>query len=69
MTYWVEYEYTYTLHSGEEIQDSDSGRFHCCKKNIKKAVEEKIKQKLEYENFSDLKFNVYDFYPTTDCEV
>ena len=69
MTYWVEYEYSYTLLSGEVIEDMDSGRFHCRKKDIKKAVEERVKEDLEYERYSDLKIRIYDAYPTTDCEV
>lgn len=68
MTYWVEYEYSYTLLSGEEIEDIDSGRFHCRKKDIKKVVEEKVKEDLECERYSDLRICIYDAYPTTDCE-
>lgn len=69
MTYWVEYEYSYTLLSGEVIEDIDSGRFHCRKKDIKKAVEERVKEDLEGERYSDLKIRIYDAYPTTDYEV
>ena len=68
MTYWVEYKYSYTLISGEEIEDIDSGRFHCHKKDIKKAVEERVKEDLEYECYSDLKICINDAYPTTDYE-
>ena len=68
MTYWVEYEYSYTLLNGEEIEDIDSGRFHCRKKDIKKEVEERVKEDLECERYSDLKICINDAYPTTDCE-
>ena len=47
----------------------EGGRFHCRKKDIKKAVEERVKKDLEYERYSDLKICIYDAYPTTDCEV
>ena len=68
MTYWVEYEYSYTLLNGEKIEDIDSGRFHCRKKDIKKAVEERVKEELECERYSDLMICIIDAYPTTDCE-
>jgi len=68
MTYWVGYEYSYKI-NGEVYEDCDSGRFHCRKKHIKKAVEERVKEDLEYERYSDLKICIYDAYPTTDCEV
>lgn len=69
MTYWVEYEYTYTLFSGEEIEDMDSGRFRCRKEDIEKAVVERVTKELEYERYTDLKIYINDAYPTTDCEV
>lgn len=46
MIYWVEYEYSYTLLSGEEIEDMDSGRFHCRKRDIEKAVTERVIKNL-----------------------
>ena len=69
MTYCVEYEYSYTLLSGEEIEDVDSGRFRCRKKDIEKAVMERVIKELEYERYTDLKIYINDAYPTTDCEV
>ena len=69
MTYWVEYEYSSTLLSGEEIEDMNSGRFHCRKKDIKKAVMERVTKELEYERYTDLKIYINDAYPTTDSEV
>lgn len=68
MTYWVEYEYSYKI-NGEVCEDSDSRRFHCRKKDIKKEVESKVISGLRYEHYSDLKIKINDFYPTTDCEV
>lgn len=69
MTYWVEYEYSYTLLSGEEIEDIDSGRFRCRKKDIEKAEMERVIEELEYERYTDLKVYINDAYPTTDYEV
>lgn len=69
MTYWVEYEYSYTLLSGEDIEDIDSGRFCCRKKDIEKAVMERVTKELEYERYTDLEVYINDAYPTTDCEV
>ena len=69
MTYWVEYEYSYTFPNGEMDIIIEGGRFHCRKKDIKKAVEERVKEDLECERYSDLKICIYDAYPTTDCEV
>ena len=43
MTYWVEYEYTYTLENGDVCEDSDGRRFHCRKKDIKQEVENAVK--------------------------
>ena len=68
MTYWVEYEFSYKINN-EEYEDSDSGRFHCRKKDIKKEVEAFVKDELKYEPFTDLQIKIYDFYPTTDSEV
>ena len=69
MTYWVEYEYTYTLLSGENIENIDSGRFRCRKKDIEKAVMERVVKELECEQYTDLNIYINDAYPTTDCEV
>lgn len=68
MTYWVEYEYSYKI-NGEECEYSDSGRFHCRKKDIKKEVESEVMSELRYEHYSDLKIKINDFYQTTDCEL
>ena len=68
MTYWVEYEYSCKI-NGEVYEYSDSGRFHCRKKGIKKEVESKVMSELRYEHYSDLKIKINDLYPTTDCEV
>lgn len=69
MTYWVEYEYLYTLLSGEVIEDMGSGRFRCRKKDIEKAVAERVIKELEYERYTDLRIYIDNAYPTTDCEV
>lgn len=69
MTYWVEYEYTYTLANGDVCEDSDGRRFHCRKKDIKHEVENAVKDELMYEKYTDLKVKIYDCYQTTDCEV
>ena len=69
MTYWVEYEYTYTLTNGDGCEDSDGRRFHCRKKDIKQEVENAVKDELMYEKYTDLKVDIYDCYQTTDCEV
>lgn len=69
MTYWVEYEYSYTLLSGEDIEDMGSGRFRCRKKDIEKAVMERVIKELEYERYTDLRIHIDNAYPTTDCEV
>ena len=68
MTYWVEYECSYKI-NGEVCQYSDSGRFHCRKKDIKKEVEAEVRSELRYEHYSDLKITINDFYQTTDCEL
>lgn len=68
MTYWVIFEYTYKI-NGDVYEDSDSGRFHCRKKDIKKEVEAFVRDELKYEPFTDLQIKIYDFYPTTDSEV
>ena len=68
MTYWVEYEYSCTI-NGEVYEYCDSGRFHCSKRCIKKEVEAEVRSVLRYEHYTDLKFKINDFYPTTDFEV
>lgn len=68
MTYWVEYGYTCTI-DGDEFEDIGSGRFHCRKKDIQDAVELRVREELEYEKYSDLSIQIYDFYRTTDVEV
>ena len=72
-TYWVEYKYSYDYidENGELQQDdnSDSGRFCCRKKDIKKEV---IKQLLEYEldkTCYNLDVEILDCYLTTDSEL
>ena len=47
----------------------DSGRFRCRKKDIEKAVVERVTKELEYERYTDLKIYINDAYSTTDCEV
>lgn len=69
MTYWVEYEYSCTLLSGEEIEDMDSGRFRCRKKDIEKTVMERVIKELEHERYTNLQIYINNAYPTTDCEV
>ena len=73
-TYWVGYTYKYELWDSidkvwEEIDDSEADRFHCLKKDIKKEVEKRIKEDLQYETYRNLTFDIYESYITTDSEV
>lgn len=69
-TYWVEYTYQYTINHGTEVfEESDSGRFHCRKKDIKKEVEKEILDNFLQDDIHNLKINIYDYYITTDEEI
>lgn len=67
-TYWVEYDYTYTLvNDTEEYKDFDSGRFTCRKKDIKKEVENYIREEFG-QQLTSLSVEIRDSYWTTDVE-
>ena len=73
-TYWVEYSYEYDWYNAldnhwELINDFDSGRFKCLKKDIPSEVEKAVKNELEGETYKNLKIKITDKYITTDCEV
>lgn len=70
-TYWVEYNYSYDdILDGEmeHFEDSDSGRFNCRKKDIKKEVEAAIKEDF-CGTEKNLKIEITDCYITTDYEI
>lgn len=74
MTYWVEYEYSYHYWDTEERAwvaecGGDGARFHCRKKDVRKEVEKRIHEELEGEQIKNLKFEIYDMYPTTEYEI
>lgn len=71
-TYWVEYAYTYEIFidgEWETEKDFDAGRFTCKKADIRKEVEKRIKDDLQYEKYRNLEFQITDRYETTDCEI
>ena len=71
-TYWVEYTYTYEIFIDDKWEmenDFDAGRFTCKKADIRKAVEKRIKDDLQYEKYRNLEFQITDQYETTDYEI
>lgn len=71
-TYWVEYTFTYDIFfdgEWETEQDFDAERFTCKKSDIRKEVEKRIKDDLQYEKYRNLEFQITDQYETTDCEI
>lgn len=74
VTYWVGYTYTYEFRDAsfeewETYEDCDACRFACRKKDIPKRVRERIMEELRYETIRNLTINIYEQYPTTDCEL
>ena len=77
-TYWVEYTYYYTyidVDSGERelVEDYDSGRVKCRKKDIKKEVAKRIREECEddpsVELSDDIELTITDCYETTEYEI
>jgi hypothetical protein len=73
-TWWVGYTYGYEYFDTEEndwlyTNDIEAGRFRCLKKDIRREVEKAIRESLEGERIRNLKFDIYEQYITTDCEV
>ena len=67
-TYWVQYDYKYTLvNDTEEYEDFDSGRFTCRKKDIKKEVENYIREEFG-QQLTSLSVEIRGSYWTTDVE-
>lgn len=71
-TYWVEYTFTYDIFfdgEWETEEDCDAGRFTGKKADIRKEVEQRIKEDLQDDKFRNLKVQIIDQYETTDYEV
>jgi len=49
--------------------DSDSGRFCCRKKDIKKEVNKRVTEELEGLIYHDLEITILDKYSTTPTEL
>lgn len=70
-TYWV--EYTYRCEYWDEIDkewykesDIGSGPLRCLKKDIKKEVEQDLRNNLKFYRFRNLEVTIVDQYLTTD---
>lgn len=77
-TYWVEYTYEYPYIDGdtgetEFVTESDSGRFQCRKRDIKKEVIKQLKEDFESDtsvkSIDGIKVTITDFYETTEYEI
>ena len=73
-TWWVEYSFSYLFWDNAEKkwepwEDFDADRFQCLKKDIRKEVEQRVREDLSSEQFKDLKITITDCYITTDVEV
>ena len=75
-TYWVTYYYRYSYLWGDNcqtIEDFDSGRFHCKKKDIKKEVEKHIlEDEIPFADYDDCKLtylDITDYYETSEFEI
>lgn len=73
--WWVGYTFEYEYFDNEtgELEsyyDSDSGRFNCTKKEIKKKVKEHIETyELQGQQYRNLIITINDQYMTTLTEV
>ena len=74
-TYWVQYKYDfdYLENDGkwENWNDYGAERFQCLKKDLKKAVRERVIEDecLVEGKYRKLKIDIIEEYITTDCEV
>ena len=73
-TWYVGYTYGYEYFDTEEndwlyTNGIEACRFRCLKKDIRREVEKAIRESLEGERIRNLKFDIYEQYITTDCEV
>jgi hypothetical protein len=72
--WWVSCSWTYEWleeESGEWIsdRDSESERFYCNKKDIKKEAEKKAIEEMAGLKYRNLKVTINDFYKTTIEEI
>lgn len=73
LTWWIEFEYSYEiLYNGKYLKEEnhDSGRFMCPKKDMQKAIRNKlINDEFNGCDIKNLEIKIDICYPTTEFEI
>ena len=73
LTWWIEFEYSYEiLYNGKYLKEEnhDSGLFVCPKKDMQKAIRNKlINDEFNGCDIKNLEIKIDICYPTTDFEI